>query len=88
LQAVGDSNIILDLAHASDVGISEAAKASSAPVVISHTGMREHCRQPTSDNKTLCDIARNMRDEEVRAVSRTGGLVGIGIWVEVLLTKR
>jgi membrane dipeptidase len=82
LQAVGNSNIILDLAHASDAGISEAAKASAAPIVISHTGLREHCRQPTSDNKTLCDIARNMRDEEVRAVARTGGVVGIGIWVE------
>jgi membrane dipeptidase len=82
LQAVGDSNIILDLAHASDAGIAEATESLTAPVVISHTGLREHCRHQTSDNKTLCDIARNIRDEEVRDDARTGGIVGIGIWVE------
>jgi microsomal dipeptidase-like Zn-dependent dipeptidase len=30
----------------------------------------------------VCDIARNMRDEEIQAIARTGGVVGLGIWVE------
>lgn len=75
LAAVNSSNIILDLAHASDAGI-KAAAAANGPVVVSHTGLREHCRQ------NVCDIARNMPDEEIQAVARTGGVVGLGIWVE------
>ncbi|MGB6923619.1 MAG: membrane dipeptidase [Methyloceanibacter sp.] len=84
LQAVGDSNIILDLAHASDAGIAEAAKASTGPVVVSHTGLRAYCRPSKPGEKPACDIARNMPDDEVRAVARTGGIVGVGVWIEAV----
>jgi membrane dipeptidase len=77
LAAVDGSSIILDLAHASDPAINEAAREVSGPVVISHTGVRKHCRA-----KKLCDIARNMRDEEIQAIARTGGVVGLGVWIE------
>ena len=82
LQAVDDGNIILDLAHASDAGIAEATKASAGPVVVSHTGVREHCLPPKPGDQAVCDVARNMQDAELRAVARTGGIVGIGIWKE------
>jgi microsomal dipeptidase-like Zn-dependent dipeptidase len=77
LTAVDGSRIILDLAHASDKAINEAARAVKGPVVISHTGVRKHCR---ANNR--CDIARNMRDEEIQAIARNGGVVGLGLWVE------
>lgn len=82
IEEVNNRGIILDLAHATDTGIAEAAAASKVPVVVSHTGVRQHCRSPNPGKKRICDIARNMRDEEVRAVARTGGIVGVGIWVE------
>ncbi len=80
IEAVSESNIILDVAHATDTGIAEAAEASKTPVVVSHTGMREHCCPPSPCLAPICDVARNMRDEEVRAIARTGGIVGVGIW--------
>ncbi len=42
---------------------------SRRPVVVSHTGVRG-----------TCDNARNLSDEQLRAVAGTGGLIGIGFW--------
>jgi membrane dipeptidase len=71
--------MVLDLAHASDRGIAEAAAVASGPLVVSHTGVRFDCPQE-GDPKRRCVPARNMRAEEVRAVARTGGVVAIGYW--------
>jgi microsomal dipeptidase-like Zn-dependent dipeptidase len=39
------------------------------PVVSSHGGVQ-----------ATCQVNRNLTDEEVRGVARTGGVVGIGYW--------
>lgn len=39
------------------------------PLLVSHTGVKGTCNNP-----------RNLSDGELRAVARTGGLVGIGLW--------
>ncbi len=61
--------MILDLAHASPAAIADALALAHRPVVVSHTGV-----------KGTCDNRRNLSDEEIRGVARTGGLVGIGYW--------
>ena len=73
------SDMILDLAHASDSGIAEAAATAEGPLVISHTGVRKNC-----DNLDRCVIERNMRDEDIQAIARTGGVVAIGYWPEAV----
>ena len=42
---------------------------ATRPLVVSHTGV-----------KGTCDNTRNLSDEQLRAVARTGGVVGIGFW--------
>lgn len=61
--------VLLDLAHASPRTIAEATAMAARPVVVSHTGV-----------KGTCDNLRNLSDGELRAVARTGGVVGIGFW--------
>jgi microsomal dipeptidase-like Zn-dependent dipeptidase len=79
LRAAAGRGVILDLAHASDSGIAEAAASAEGPVVVSHTGLRRTC-----DPATGCVVERNMRDEEVQAVARTGGVVAVGYWPEAV----
>ena len=62
-------HILLDLAHASPRTIADAVAMAQRPVVVSHTGV-----------KGTCDNIRNLSDEELRGVARTGGLIGIGFW--------
>ena len=64
-----ERRILLDLAHASPRTIADAVAMAQRPLVVSHTGV-----------KGTCDNVRNLSDDELRGVARTGGLIGIGFW--------
>ncbi|MDX1497294.1 MAG: dipeptidase [Salinisphaeraceae bacterium] len=61
--------ILVDLAHASSAVIEDVLAMSKAPVVVSHTGV-----------KGTCYNNRNLSDEQIRAIAKTGGLIAIGFW--------
>jgi len=61
--------MIVDLAHASPQTIEDALAVSTRPVVVSHTGV-----------KATCNNNRNISDEQIKAIARTGGIIGIGYW--------
>jgi microsomal dipeptidase-like Zn-dependent dipeptidase len=61
--------MIVDLAHASGKTIEDVLAIATRPVVVSHTGV-----------KATCDNSRNLSDEQIRAIARTGGVIGIGYW--------
>ncbi|HEX5036271.1 MAG TPA: membrane dipeptidase [bacterium] len=58
--------IAVDVAHCSEAAFWEVAKASRAPLLYSHGGVRP-----------LCDHERNLTDDQARAVAASGGLVGL-----------
>jgi microsomal dipeptidase-like Zn-dependent dipeptidase len=64
-----EKGIVVDLAHASPRVIDEVLAVATRPLVVSHTGV----------NGT-CPSTRNLSDEHLRGVARTGGIVGIGYW--------
>lgn len=59
----------VDLAHASPATINDVLAIATKPVVVSHTGVRG-----------TCDNQRNLSDEQLRAIAKTGGVIGIGFW--------
>lgn len=62
-------HMIIDLAHASDETVMDVTAMATRPVLVSHTGV-----------KGTCNNNRNLSDGELRAIARTGGIVGIGYW--------
>jgi len=58
--------IILDISHLAPAGVSDVLEASAAPVIASH-----------SNAQALCPHARNLTDEQLVGVARSGGVVGI-----------
>src|SRR5215813_2079280 len=62
-------NMLIDLAHSSSATLRDVTAIATRPVVISHTGV-----------KGTCNNNRNLSDDELRAVARTGGVIGIGYW--------
>ncbi|MCP1831777.1 microsomal dipeptidase-like Zn-dependent dipeptidase [Bradyrhizobium sp. USDA 4532] len=66
MEAMG---MIVDLAHASHAAVAEVLAMATRPVVSSHGGVQATCK-----------VNRNLTDDEVRGVARTGGIVGIGFW--------
>jgi membrane dipeptidase len=58
--------IIIDLAHINSAGFDEILGITSRPPIISHTNARK-----------FYDIDRNISDEQICAIGRRGGIVGI-----------
>jgi membrane dipeptidase len=61
--------MIVDIAHLSHTGVAEILAMATRPVVSSHGGVQATCK-----------VNRNLTDDEIRGVAKTGGVVGIGYW--------
>ena len=61
--------MIVDIAHASHAAVAELLALATKPVVSSHGGVQATCK-----------VNRNLTDDEIRGVAKTGGVVGIGYW--------
>lgn len=66
MEALG---MIVDVAHASHATIADVLAMARRPVVSSHGGVQATCK-----------VNRNLTDDEIRGIARTGGVVGIGYW--------
>ena len=62
-------HMIVDVAHASAKTIDDVLALATRPVFVSHTGVRG-----------TCDNQRNLSDEQLKGIAKTGGVIGIGYW--------
>lgn len=61
--------MIVDIAHCSQQCVTEILAMARRPVVSSHGGVQATCK-----------VNRNLSDEHIRGVAKTGGVIGIGYW--------
>ena len=61
--------MIIDIAHCSHACVADVLAMATRPVVSSHGGVQATCAEN-----------RNLSDEEIRGVARTGGVIGVGVW--------
>jgi microsomal dipeptidase-like Zn-dependent dipeptidase len=66
MEALG---MVVDIAHASHATVAEVLAMATRPVVSSHGGVQATCK-----------ANRNLSDDEIRGVAKTGGVIGIGYW--------
>jgi membrane dipeptidase len=66
MEALG---MVVDVAHASHATVADVLAMATRPVVSSHGGVQATCK-----------VNRNLTDDEVRGIAKTGGLIGIGYW--------
>ncbi len=64
VQEANRLGIMLDISHPSKVSNLQLMALSKAPVIASHSGVR-----------ALCDVSRNLDDEQLKALARNGGVV-------------
>ncbi|HEY2113925.1 MAG TPA: dipeptidase [Candidatus Angelobacter sp.] len=69
VRAMESHHMLIDLAHASPATLRDVTAMATRPLIVSHTGVKGTCNNP-----------RNLSDDELRAVARTGGVIGIGYW--------
>ena len=68
-------HILVDLAHASPQTVHEVLAMAKRPIVVSHTGVAATCPGP-----------RNLTDDQLKAISANGGVIGIGYWDAAVCT--
>ncbi|MDO9382791.1 MAG: dipeptidase [Hyphomicrobiaceae bacterium] len=61
--------MLVDVAHASHATVADVLAMATRPVVSSHGGVQ-----------AICKANRNLTDDEIRGIARTGGVIGIGYW--------
>jgi microsomal dipeptidase-like Zn-dependent dipeptidase len=74
MEALG---MIVDVAHASHATVAEVLAMAKRPVVSSHGGAQATCK-----------VNRNLTDDEIRGIAKTGGVVGIGYWEGAICSTR
>ena len=69
IRRMEDIGMIVDVAHCSHACVADILAMARRPVVSSHGGVQ-----------ATCQVNRNLTDEEIRGVARTGGVIGVGYW--------
>jgi membrane dipeptidase len=69
IRAMEAKGMVVDIAHCSHQCVAEVLTMAKRPVVSSHGGVQATCK-----------VNRNLTDEEIKGVARTGGVIGIGYW--------
>jgi len=59
-------NMLVDVSHLAEAGFWDVLAASRKPVIASHS----NCRR-------VCDHPRNLTDEQIKAIARNGGVIGL-----------
>ncbi|ABW02487.1 dipeptidase [Caldivirga maquilingensis] len=66
VKLANDLGMLIDLAHASKQTVLDTASVSRKPIIVSHANVRK-----------LKDSRRNLDDEMIEAVVKTGGVIGV-----------
>ncbi len=68
LRRMEERGMFIDVSHLNDGGFREVLGLSHGPVIASHS----NCR-------TLCDVPRNLTDDQLWAIRDSGGVVGVNV---------
>lgn len=69
MQRMEEMGMVVDIAHCSQKCVAEILGNARRPVVSSHGGVQ-----------AVCDVNRNLNDEQIRGLANTGGVIGVGYW--------
>jgi len=61
--------VLIDVSHCSDGSFADVAAMATRPLLATHTGFRR-----------FHDTERNLSDEQLRTIARSGGVVGVITW--------
>jgi len=69
--------MVVDVAHASHQTVAEVIAMALRPIVSSHGGVQATCK-----------VNRNLTDDEIRGIAKTGGVIGIGYWDAAICSNK
>lgn len=76
IKAMNKEGVVVDLSHAAEKSFYDAVEISNMPVVCSH-----------SNCKALCDVPRNLTDDQLRKIAECGGVAHITLYQGFLVKE-
>jgi len=73
IRKMNELGIIIDVSHLSEKSFYDVMKITNKPVMASH-----------SCSKSICDHKRNLSDEQIKLISKNGGIIGVNLYNEFL----
>jgi membrane dipeptidase len=77
VQRMEKLGMVVDVAHASHATVADVLAMATRPVVSSHGGVQATCK-----------VNRNLNDDEIKGIAKTGGVIGIGYWEGAVCSTR
>lgn len=74
--AMNEMGMLVDVSHASDDTVRDVVRVSRAPVIASHSSAWE-----------ICPSRRNLRDDLIREIAHTGGMIGVNFYPLFLIPE-
>ncbi len=68
--------MIIDISHAAPSTVDEVLKITSDPVIASHSCVH-----------SICEHDRNLTDEQIKAIAKNGGMIGINFYTDYLSSE-
>ncbi len=69
VRRMNDLKMIIDVSHASPAAVDEVLKITKSPIIASHSCVYN-----------LCKHDRNLTDEQIKAIARNGGVIGVNFF--------
>ncbi|NLX60896.1 MAG: membrane dipeptidase [Tissierellia bacterium] len=77
VKIIEDLGIILDVSHANDKSFWDICRIATKPIIASHSNAR-----------ALCNVPRNLTDDQIKAIGESRGLIGINAFNEFIHVDR
>ena len=77
IKKLNDLDVIVDVSHLSEKSFWDVINISSKPVVATHSNAFGICNNP-----------RNLKDEQIKAIATTGGIIGVCYYTDFLNSNR
>lgn len=71
IRIIEELGMVLDTSHLNEKSFWDVIEAANGPVIASHSNVR-----------AICDVPRNLTDEQIKAIGASGGLVGLNAFHE------
>ena len=69
MRALEDARIVVDVSHLNDEGLADLLEVARRPFAASHSNAR-----------SVCNVPRNLTDDEFRAIRDRGGVAGLNYY--------
>ncbi|MEG1988290.1 MAG: membrane dipeptidase [Oscillibacter sp.] len=77
VRRIQEKGMLLDLSHLNEAGFWDVTRLATRPVIASHSNAR-----------ALCDVPRNLTDDQLRAIRDLGGVVGLNVFHRFISPER